>query len=204
MVEMRQKVSTTFKKQYEFDETKTTVLDFACGNGSISRELAGDSKSIVGVDISQTLVDSYNKRVSDQGISPDKMRAVCVELKGEEGELDGLKFDVVVCSAAYHHFENVANMTKILTFFLKPGGVLLVLDILDPEDINEGTSGTSGSLFPAEFHHIVSHKKGFKTEDIRKIFEGAGLTCSIDTSIHTELHGQDVVLFVARGQKPAT
>lgn len=35
-------------------------------------------------------------RVSNQGIPPEEMSAVCAELKGQEGELDGLKFDVVV------------------------------------------------------------------------------------------------------------
>jgi hypothetical protein len=55
-------------------------------------------KSIVGVDISQGAVDLYNEAVSNQGLSPDEMRAVCAELKGEAGELDDLKFDVVAVS----------------------------------------------------------------------------------------------------------
>jgi len=64
--------------------------------GLISRELAPYAKTIVGVDITPALVDIYNERVSNQGITPDEMRAVCVELKGEEGELESLKFDVIV------------------------------------------------------------------------------------------------------------
>lgn len=67
-------------------------------SGLISRELAPYAKTIVGVDITQALVDNYNHRVENQGIAPDEMRAVCAELKGEEGELDGLKFDVIVVS----------------------------------------------------------------------------------------------------------
>ncbi len=89
-------------------------MDFACGTGNmfsmkftvlcdkltpiglISRELAPYTKKIVGVDITQAFVDNYNKRVADQGIPTDEICAVCTELKGEEGELDGLKFDVIV------------------------------------------------------------------------------------------------------------
>jgi len=66
--------------------------------GLISRALVPHAKSIVGVDISQASVNVYNETASNQGLSPDEMRAVCTELKGEAGELDGLKFDVVAVS----------------------------------------------------------------------------------------------------------
>ena len=66
--------------------------------GLLSRALAPHAKSIVGVDISQRSVDLYNETVFNQGLSPDEMRAVCAELKGEAGELDDLKFDVVAVS----------------------------------------------------------------------------------------------------------
>ena len=58
----------------------------------------------MGVDISQVSVDVYNETVSNQGLSPDEMRAVCAELKGEAGELDDLKFDVVAVSTDSHVF----------------------------------------------------------------------------------------------------
>ena len=41
-------------------------------------------------------MDLYNVRVNQQGISPEEMRAIRAALKGEEGELDGAKFDVIV------------------------------------------------------------------------------------------------------------
>lgn len=66
--------------------------------GLTSRAIAPYTKLVVGVDISQTSVDLYNEAVKNQGIDPSEMRAVCTELKGVEGELDGLKFDVItVC-----------------------------------------------------------------------------------------------------------
>ena len=56
-------------------------------------------KTVVGVDISQASVDHFNAQAANQGLEPDEMRAVCTELKGSPGELDGLKFDLVVVSA---------------------------------------------------------------------------------------------------------
>ena len=107
------------RKHYPFDEDSTLVMDFACGTGwlepwschissslpvptlgLLSKELAPYAKSIVGVDISQGVVDRYNLSVSNQGILPEEMRAVCAELKGRDEELDRLKFDVItVCGS---------------------------------------------------------------------------------------------------------
>lgn len=68
-------------------------------SGLLCRELAPHCKQIVGVDISQGMVDVFNTRVANQGIDPDEMKAVCLDLRGAEGELEGVKFDVVVVSS---------------------------------------------------------------------------------------------------------
>ncbi len=53
--------------------------------GMVSRQMAPYAKQIVGVDISQGLVDEFNLRAKNQGLNPDEMKAICVQLKGEEG-----------------------------------------------------------------------------------------------------------------------
>lgn len=42
------------------------------------------------------MVDQYNLSVSNQGIPPEEMRAVCCDLTVAPDQLDGMKFDVVV------------------------------------------------------------------------------------------------------------
>ena len=92
-------VTTAILDAHKFSEDSTTVLDYACGTGKggdlflaaelppmslltmycageISKILAGHAKSIVGVDISQTMVDRYNLQVWNQGISPEEMKAI--------------------------------------------------------------------------------------------------------------------------------
>lgn len=73
----------------------------------MSRALRPYTKAVLGVDISQGMVDQYNKHVEEQGISPEEMKAVCIDLKGEEKELDGAKFDVVTVS----YIASVLDMT---------------------------------------------------------------------------------------------
>lgn len=55
------------------------------------------------------MVDHYNQKVSDQGILPEEMKAVCTELKGGEEELDGLKFDVITVSRSSTFQPSFAN-----------------------------------------------------------------------------------------------
>jgi len=70
----------------------------------------------VGVDISQGAVDVYNEAVSNQGLSPDEMRAVCAELKGEAGELDDLKFDVVAVSYRSKMFSTGCRQPSVYSY----------------------------------------------------------------------------------------
>ncbi|EMD34311.1 hypothetical protein CERSUDRAFT_107518 [Gelatoporia subvermispora B] len=185
-----------------FNEETTTVLDYACGTGVFSRELCQHVQSIVGVDISSGSVDKYNTRASNQGLVPEEMKAVCVELKGEARELNGAKFDLVVCSMSYHHFADVDAVTRTLTYFLKPGGSLLVADVMAKEEDME--KDKSLEIFPEHVQHVVAHHGGFDEAKMRRTFEGAGLEhFGFKKGVPGKMHGKNVHLFVARGVKQA-
>ena len=47
-------------------------------------------------------MDVYNKRANQQGIPPEEMKAVRVMLKGEEHELEGAKFNLIIVRPTYH------------------------------------------------------------------------------------------------------
>ncbi|KAJ7879949.1 S-adenosyl-L-methionine-dependent methyltransferase [Mycena olivaceomarginata] len=176
--EMGDKVPRAMRKAYPFDEDTTTVMDFACGTGLIARGLAPYCKSIVGVDINPAMVAHFAEQIHNQGIPPEEMRVVCADLKGVESELDGVKFDVICSSAAYHHFESIAN----------PGGCLLVADFMK-----------SAEPMPED----VPNNEGFTEEDIRGAFVGAGLEeVSINQFTKARFHGQLVKIFLAKGTKP--
>ncbi|KDR81973.1 hypothetical protein GALMADRAFT_240367 [Galerina marginata CBS 339.88] len=200
-VELAKRSAGAILQRYPFDEESTTVMDFACNAGLLSREIAGHTKLLIGVDISQTPVDIFNKHVSNQGIPPEEMRAVCVELKGEEGELDGLKFDVITCSASYHHFDDINKITKTLAFFLKPGGILFVVDVT-PKEASGSSSSSSSSLFPEQYQHVVAHQHGISQEAIKAAFDGAGLNSFTFEPFSTvTIHDKEGTIFVAKGEK---
>lgn len=179
-------------KAYSFDENETEVMDYACGTGLISRELAPYAKSILGVDISQKMVDQYNHRVHNQGIPSEEMHAICAILDGRESELDGKRFDVIVCASAYHHIDSIEHVTKVLAYFLKPGGTLLVVD-LEKTDVDIHDS----------HNDIVPHRGGIEKVDIENAFRSAYLeSFSYSRAFSAKLKGHPVALFIAKGVKP--
>jgi ubiquinone/menaquinone biosynthesis C-methylase UbiE len=127
----------------KWDANSTTVVDFACGTGTlphwrqllmtglISNKLLPHVKKVVGVDISQGMVNVFDQKIA-QSNSKDKMQAVCIDIMSIPyseipEELKGV--DVVVCSMAYHHIDNVDHATTVLASLLKKGGHLLVIDL---------------------------------------------------------------------------
>ncbi|PCH34187.1 S-adenosyl-L-methionine-dependent methyltransferase [Wolfiporia cocos MD-104 SS10] len=174
----------------------TTVLDFACGTGLISEHIAPRVHSVLGVDISDAMVEKYNARATKLRLGPEKMRGIVAELKGNEEELEGRKFDVVVCTSAYHHMTSIEEVTRMLTFFLKPGGSLLVSDLYQ-------NSNYAAAFSQPELRDIVAHKGGFHEDTMRKTFEGAGLVdFEMGFAASAILHDVKTDWFLARGVKP--
>jgi ubiquinone/menaquinone biosynthesis C-methylase UbiE len=183
----------------------------------MSRLLAAHAKEIVGVDVSQGMVDEFNKHVEEKGISPKAVHAVRAELKGEKDELDGKKFDIIMvrriiggspvqmltlnqCTQGYHHIADVRTVTKTLAFFLKPGGKLVVIDMM-PHDGNDFLHTDTHYMSAA---HTVSHKHGFTESEMEGILEEAGLTgiTLIPSVAHITYEEKGISLFIAHGIKP--
>ncbi|KNZ79965.1 hypothetical protein J132_08442 [Termitomyces sp. J132] len=191
-LERARRTAIKMREAYDFKEDITTVLD-------LPNKV---DLPIVGVDISQGMVDQYNLRVRNQGIPPEEMQAFRAELKGEAGELGDEKFDVIICASAYHHFPDIDAVTRILTHFLKYGGVFLVVDLAKRtgEHAHEqGHAHEHHQLIPDHVHHIVPHRGGLGESDMRRAFESAGLNSfSFDDSLVAK---HDSRLFIAKGIK---
>ncbi|KAE9394884.1 S-adenosyl-L-methionine-dependent methyltransferase [Gymnopus androsaceus JB14] len=197
-VEFASTVGAAMREAYQFDPSSTTVLDFACGTGITTRSYTSYVKSVLGVDVSEKMLDQYMKQAEAKGFA-DKMSCVCIELKGAEGELDKAQFDVITCSMAYHHFESIKDITTMLVKFLKPNGMLLVVDIEAPSNDTRATQ-------EMEKRDDVAHHHGFGVDEIKRTFEGAGLV-SFDMKhvAHFKFAagGWEVDTFLAKGVKPA-
>jgi SAM-dependent methyltransferase len=207
-----------------WDPEFTRVLDFACGTGLVSQNLAPYTKQIVGIDISPDMVQVFNTKVYNQGISPDEMQSHVGDLLGDK-ELDLGKFDAAVSSLGYHHIHDIDLATSRLAHCLDPGGRLYVVDI------EHGSGSVHGSMTDEEaLKQGVAHRGGLEADHIAGAFRKAGLeritvtkafrvklwvpseqakTYSGLTGATKEVNGQvlhcaKVNLILVTGRKPAT
>ena len=157
------------------------------------------------------MVDLYNETGQKEGFGG--MKAIRAELKGEDGELGGQKFDVIIvsttrlreegctaaephsrcqqCNMAYHHFEDVGKMTKVLARFLKPGGKIIVSDFrTDSEKVRK------------DFAHVVAHVHGMSEGVMRDAFAGAGLTdIVVEDAFDYTMFERELHIFFTVGSK---
>jgi ArsR family transcriptional regulator len=88
--------------------------------------LAEVAESVTAVDISSEMLDALNQRASRRGIK---------NIETVEGEIEDLpledgSFDVVVLSQALHHARVPARAVREAQRITKPGGRILVIDLL--------------------------------------------------------------------------
>ena len=103
------------------------------------------------------------------------------------------------CSMAYHHFASVKDVTRELVAHLKPRGTLAVADILRVE-ADEGEPPIM-----AKYEYMVAHTRGFTEEEMRGVFEGAGLeNVAFERFAFGKKECRDVQFFLATGTKPAS
>ncbi|RIA98250.1 hypothetical protein C1645_750388 [Glomus cerebriforme] len=119
------------------------------------------------------------------------MKAICLELKESEGDqLNGRKFDLIVCVSAYHHIEDIASITRILAFYLKPSGKLIVLDLMKD-------STTCDKFYRKQCNkHNESCKDGFDPKEIEKIFLDTGILEDVKVEVAFNFKK-----FIEKGQK---
>lgn len=104
-----------------WDAETTTVLDFGCGAGNISLVLKPYVHKVFGVDISEDMIEAYKERTGFDGYA-------CNVAEDPIPPLEGVQFDAIVTTLAYHHVEDYQLVTHKLVKYLKPGGWLYVVD----------------------------------------------------------------------------
>ncbi|KIW71418.1 hypothetical protein, variant 2 [Phialophora macrospora] len=167
---------------------RVRVLDYACGPGTITHAIGPRATEYVGIDLSENMVGAYNLRFGANPSAPSPSTDEIDEISNSHDETlnaravvgnlldpkdpspDGLaspeffNFDLVVVGLGFHHFPDIALTTSRLVERLKPGGVFLILDFVT-HAMDEQHSAS----------HTVAHL-GFSEEELKKYFEGAGLT----------------------------
>lgn len=117
-----------FRKEYVFklihENRPATILDFGCGSGESSTELAVMGYEVTGIDVSPDLIRLAEERARlDQVSGRTKFLAV----DGTTATLPPAAFDLVLVQAVLHHVDLPACI-ETLDHVVKPGGFLLIVE----------------------------------------------------------------------------
>lgn len=104
----------------------TKLLDVATGTGVVARaarEITGETKNIVGVDVSLGMLLSSRKRIGVE----------MVQGMTERLPIRSASFDVISVGFAMRHFSDLRAAFSEYFRVLRPGGKVLILEITAPE-----------------------------------------------------------------------
>lgn len=134
------------------------VLDFACGTGITTIEIAPVVRQVIAIDLSEEMIRLAREKAASNGI--DNASFYVSSLK--DADLADHSFDVITAFNILHGLDNPESVLSHIWRLLKPGGFFLsVTDCL-------GEKTTMTSIL-----HIVLHKLGiipkvnfFKRDDL--------------------------------------
>lgn len=108
------------------------ILDVATGTGDFAFEALGilKPKKIIGVDISQGMLDIADQKIAKRGLS-DKFEVKLGD--SEKLPFEANEFDAVTVAYGVRNFENLETGLADIHRVLKPGGKAVVLEFSKPK-----------------------------------------------------------------------
>lgn len=132
-----------------------SIMDFGAGTGLLSFKIAQLVKEVVGVDLSEKMLEQLEGKNSDTL----RVEALCHDICDMPLER---KFNGIVSSMAMHHVEDTAGLFKSFHEHLKRDGFIAIADL----EVEDGTFHSHGN---DGVHHF-----GFERDELRLTIENAG------------------------------
>lgn len=142
------------------------ILDFGCGTGLLSFQVAQMVHNVTGVDLSEKMLEQLVMKNSESLCVKGLYRDILSEPLED-------RFHGIVSSMAMHHVEDTSGLLKSFYGHLRKGGFIAIAD-LDAEDGTFHTHGNEG------VHHF-----GFEREPLRILAENAGFSNVRFHHVHT-------------------
>jgi ubiquinone/menaquinone biosynthesis C-methylase UbiE/DNA-binding transcriptional ArsR family regulator len=161
------------------------VADLGSGEGLVSELLARRCKKVIAVDNSAKMVAFGAKKAKKNGLKNLEFRLGDLQ----EPPLEAAGSDVVILSQALHHAPDPAKAMRRAYGLLKPGGQILILDLL--RHSFRKAKELYGDLWP-----------GFAESDLQAWLEAAGFTRVEISVVAREEQPPHFQTILATGVKP--
>lgn len=102
------------------------VADLGAGEGTLSQLLAQRAEKVIAVDLSEKMVEFGRELAERHGLANLEYRVGDIE----EPPIEAGSVDLAILSQALHHAEHPQRAIEAAFRILKPGGRLIVLDLL--------------------------------------------------------------------------
>lgn len=152
------------------------MMDLGTGTGRLALLLAEEGASeVVGVDISPAMLEMAEYlRLSSA--SPAAGRVSFRLAAAQRMPFRGESFDAIICRLVLNHTHKPEHIVQELARLLKPGGILLLAELLGADDsVKRATQNT------IEARRNASHVAALSAEQYRKLVTGARLTIEAET-----------------------
>jgi ubiquinone/menaquinone biosynthesis C-methylase UbiE len=142
-----------------------TVLDIATGGGHTALLIAPYVRRMVAGDLTLPMLNAAR-----DFITPRATNVVYTATDAENMAFAESSFDLVTCRIAPHHFPDCFRFVQECARILKPGGVLLIEDHVQPED-------DQAARYIDAFEKLrdPSHHRAFAEYEWRGMYLDAGL-----------------------------
>jgi len=136
------------------------VADLGAGEGTLSQLLAQRAEKVIAVDLSPKMVEFGQALAAQHGLANLEYRLGDIE----EPPIDDSAVDLAILSQALHHAEHPQRAIDAAFRILKPGGRMIVLDLLQHQ-------------FEEARELYADRWLGFSESELAGMLERAGFTC---------------------------
>ncbi len=144
------------------------VLDLGCGGGHVAFAAAAAGARVTAYDLSHEMLAAVSAEAARRGLSGVETR----QGAAESLPCPDASFDAVVTRYSAHHWRDVPAALREARRVLRPGGLLLVCDIVAPEEPLLDTH-----LQAVELLRDPSHVRDYRVSEWRAMFADIGLSC---------------------------
>lgn len=134
------------------------AIDFGCGTGNLTFEVADRFEEIYCIDSSKGMIEVLKEKLDAKHAHVEAHRIDSL------ATIDPGRADIIYSAMVFHHIEDIVNLLKEMRLHLKDGGKIVVFDLYKED----------GDFHPEHMDDIAHF--GFEESELKELFIKAGFS----------------------------